>query len=127
MFQLFNTFTTRQNNTICRMDQILALNPILADLDSNDAENQKIFCSPSQKNISERVKIKVSPEQVGSYLKSIQIAEVCMSSHIFDRNQKHLQTLTVQNLTEHFYLFTSTAHQGATAGTLGLTVPLKKR
>lgn len=38
------------------------------------------------------------PEQVGSYLKSTQVAEVCMSSHIFDRNQKHPQTFTGQNL-----------------------------
>lgn len=50
------------------------------------------------KNISERVKINMSPEQVSSYLKSIQVAEVCMSSHIFDRNQKHLQTFTAHNL-----------------------------
>lgn len=114
-FQLFNTFTTRRNNTIelSRTDQTPALNPVLADLDSNDAENQKIFCSPSRKiNISERVRINVSPEQVSSYLKSIQVAEVRMSSRIFGTKPETSAD------------FDST--QCNLAGTLGLTVPLKE-
>lgn len=51
----------------------------------------------------------MSPEQVSSYLKSTQAAEVRTSSRIF----------------YHFYLLASTGHQGATAGTLGLTVPFR--